>query len=711
MQRMNKDGDTEMKLKTLLFILTTGALCMAQTLPLQPRPADALTGSAFEQLVRNFSLTDRENEIYAQVLSGNVPDFQRNLIPVTFENTLNSRVYEVTYYVLPDYLAVGSDSDYFLMPMTPVLAQKICNWLGFTMPTRKMVDQIWSQATVQLAPAPIPPSPEMTTIPVMYDHNQMVWSQRQEVIADHPLGELVGGTKKDVVISKTIYGNPPPNRVVIYGWHYQNGTPIQPLYSGHSETYADYSHGIRLVQDSIMINDQPSKITTTLQNDSLHILFSDEGRIPIPWYPLSASSTARPSAWGVLAENANRLRLSIHDDPDVTHYLVHLSANGVDFNQTILLDKSDPVLSGLSSDSIYYIRLQAVGTDTSNFSEVLAGVPGDVKKKILIVNGFDRSTTGNTYDFMRRHAPAVKNYGYTFDSATNEAITYGLLQLNDYDIVDWILGEESTVDQTFSNSEQTLVKDFLDNGGCLFVSGSEIAWDLDHKGSSSDKNFFWNYLKAEYVADAPNNQSSTWYAAEGMAGNIFEGVSNITFDNGNHGTYNVSWPDVIKGKNGGQDALKYSGTASTQVAAVVYQGMFPNGTQNGALVYLGFPFETIYPESKRFEVMNRVLDYFEDLNTLEVDFIRPTTDYFLYPNYPNPFNQTTVIRYRLPQAAEVRVSIYNVRGQEVLTLLNTRQEAGRHALTWDAGNTASGLYICKLDADGTVLYRKITLLK
>ncbi len=700
-----------MKLKTFFFIIFTSAFCMAQTLPLPPRPADALTGSAFEQLVRNFSLSDRENEIYAQVLSGNVPDFQRNLIPVTFESTINGRVYAVTYYVLPDYLAIGSDSDYFLMPMTPVLAQKLCNRLGFTLPTRKMVDQIWSQATVQLAPAPIPPSPEMTTIPVMYDHNQMVWSQRQEVIADHPLGELVGGNKKDVVISKKIYGNPPPNRVVIYGWHYQNGTPIQSLYSGHSETYADYSHGIRLVRDSIMINDQPAKITTTLQNDSLHTLFSDEGRIPTPYYPLSAATTIRPSAWGVISEDAGRLRLMIHDDPDVTHYLVHLSADGIDFDQTILLEKSDPVLSGLQSDSTYYIRLQAVGADTSNFTEVLAGVPAEAKKKILIVNGFDRSTTGNTYDFIRMHAAAVKNYGCAFNSATNEAITYGLMNLNDYDIVDWILGEESTADETFSNTEQTKVKNFLDDGGSLFVSGAEIAWDLDHKGSSSDKNFIRNYLKAEYVYDAPNNQSSAWYTSEGMAGNIFEGMTGITFDNGTHGSYNVSWPDVISGKNGGQEAIKYSGLSSTQSAAVVYKGPFPEGTQDGALVYIGFPFETIYPESKRFEVMNRVMDYFDDLNTLEADFVKPPSDYFLYPNYPNPFNQTTVIRYRLPEAADVRVSIYNMRGQEVRTLLHTRQPSGHHVLTWNAGNTASGLYICKLEANGNILYRKITLLK
>ncbi len=699
------------KINFIFIVIQLSFLCYAQIIDLPPRNADALTGSEFATLVWDLTLTDREDEIYSQVLSGNIPDFQRNLVPVTFNQTVNSNIYNITYFTLPDYLAIGCDTNYFLIPMTPVLAQRLSNKLKCTMPTRKMVNQIWSNATVKLAPSPIAPSPAMTTIPVMWQHNQIVWGQRQAVIASHPLGELVGGNKKDVVISNKIYGNPPPNRVVIYGWHYQSGTPIQPLYSGHAETYADYSHGIRLIQDSIIINGEPGKITTILQNDSLHSLFSDEGKIPVPYYPLGTSSTNPPSVWGVLSNGANSLKLVINDNPEVTHYIVHLSADGKIFTSSILLDKFNLVINDLQTDSIYYIRLQAVGVDTSSFSEVLAGVPSSEERRVLIVNGFDRPYTGNTYDFVRMHAAAVKNYGYNFESATNELVFYGLINLNNYNIVDWILGTESTVNETFNNTEQSYVSSFLNNGGALFVSGSEIAWDLDNRGTTTDKNFFWNYLKAEYIYDAPNNQSNTFYTAEGITGSVFEGITNITFDNGNHGTYNVSWPDVINEKNGGVNSLKYSGLTSNNAAGVVYKGLFPGGTTSGGLVYFGFPFETIYPESKRFEVMTKILEYFEDLTDISDKSKTYPADYILHQNYPNPFNPSTTIKFSLPETGNVTLTIYNTLGEKIVEVLNSLFDAGNHQVTFDASLLSSGIYFYTIITNDFIDSKKMMLIK
>ncbi len=704
----------------LLLLLNFSPVLTAQTLNLPSRSPDALNGSEFAQLVWDFSLTDRENEIYAQIMSGNIPDFQRNLVPVNFNQNVGDVNYQVTYYVLPDYAAIGSDSNYFLIPMTPILAQKLCNNLQSTLPTRKMVNQIWSNATVKLAPAPISPSPAMTTVPVFWEHNQIVWQQRQALIQSHPLGELVAGNKKDVVISNLIYGNPPPNRVVIYGWHYQNGTPIQPLYSGHSESYVDYSHGIRLVLDSIVLNGQPASIKSVLQNDSIHTLFSDEGRIPQPYYPLTTSSIKPPRAWCVLSNGENSLKIKIHNDPDATHYLVHLSTNGINFPNSVLLDKQNLVITGLHNNSLYYIRLQAVGIDTSSFSEVLAGIPNTAGKKVLIVNGFDRPYAGNTRDFIRMHTSAVKNYGYNFESSSNEAVTYGLINLNNYDIVCWILGTESTFDETFSTSEQSYVSSFLQNGGALFVSGSEIAWDLDNRGSASDKVFFLNYLKAEYVADAPDNQSNTYYTAEAIAGSAFDGITNISFDNGTHGTYNVSWPDVINGKNGGVNTLKYSGLASLNAAGIVFKGLFSGGITNGGLVYFGFPFETIYPESKRFEVMNKVLDFLSDLTNVSDNTNQPPQEFILYQNYPNPFNPITTISWQSPVGSWQTIKVYDVLGREVATLVDQYKEAGYHEVEFNTSsplgsgnivNLSSGIYFYQLTSGDYIETKKMLMVK
>ena len=285
---MNKTLYSELnRSAVMLLILALGVsgILKAQKLPLPPRANDAISGSTFKNKVEVLSLEDRENNIYQEVLKGNVPDFLRDLAPISFSKSIKDSTYVVTYFVLPDYLAVGSDTDYFLMPMTPILAQKIAKAIGFTLPTKQMVDQIWSNASLKLAPSPIPPSPKMTTIPIMWEHNMLLQRQRKKALKQASLGVLVAGHKKDVIISNKIYENS-SKPVVIYGWHYQNGTPIQPVYARHSETYADYSHGIRLVQDSALINHKVHLITSVLQDTEKSALFSDEGAMEKPFYPL-----------------------------------------------------------------------------------------------------------------------------------------------------------------------------------------------------------------------------------------------------------------------------------------------------------------------------------------------------------------------------------------------------------------------------------------
>jgi len=283
---LEKSTNRILSLLTILFLLIVHLSLNSQTLNIPPRPANALSGSEFVTVITSMALTERENNIYNQIALGNVPNFYRNLCLVTSTANIGGQNKTATYYVTPDYLAIGSNDDYFLCPMTPVIAQEVVELLNCTMPTQKMVNDIWTQAEVKLAPAPIAPTPQMTTVPVFNQHNTMVWNQRQPLLSTHPLGDLVGGDKKDVVISNKIYAYATP-RVIIYGWHQLNGTPIQPLSGVHDSTYADYSHGIRLVQNSILVDGTLTTVANVLTDATLSPLLSNESPTVItqPYYP------------------------------------------------------------------------------------------------------------------------------------------------------------------------------------------------------------------------------------------------------------------------------------------------------------------------------------------------------------------------------------------------------------------------------------------
>ena len=83
----------------------------------------------------------------------------------------------------------------------------------------------------------------------------------------------------------------------------------------------------------------------------------------------------------------------------------------------------------------------------------------------------------------------------------------------------------------------------------------------------------------------------------------------------------------------------------------------------------------------------------------------------LRQNYPNPFNPTTIIRYELPQAAQVRLEVYDMAGRQVAELVSGQVAAGLHTVNFDASDLSSGVYMYRLQAGSTMLTRKLTVVK
>ena len=272
-----------MKTRLQILLICLASTTFAQTLHLPPRAPDAPGGSVLAARLGALSLIEREQIIRREILNGNVPDFFRQFCPVSLTNEFNGQTNIATFYAAPDYLAVGSAEDYLLMPVSPNTAQFIADQLNCVLPTPKMVDAIYAAAVVKLTPSPLPPSAAMTTVAEFAEYNKTIRQQRTAGLSEFPQGSLVAGHKKDVVISARLAKA--PHKVAIYGWHQTNGVPIQPLFTGHTSTWVDYSHGIRLVLRDLTVNGQPTTIPAILADPNLCGLISGEGVIIHASYP------------------------------------------------------------------------------------------------------------------------------------------------------------------------------------------------------------------------------------------------------------------------------------------------------------------------------------------------------------------------------------------------------------------------------------------
>ena len=242
------------------------------------RAEQDLTGSQFAQHVSKMSPQEREQAIQEEILKGNLPEFLRKLVSVELHyDSPSGRSLSATIFVAPDYLAVGSDTDFLRIPMNLHTAAAIAYRFGFVLPTKKMVDAIYLQSRYHFVPQPLPAGPQMRSTAYYWTHNQLIEGQAHALGVRS--GELVSGDKKDVVMTNRLAVH--VGRIAIYGWHRGPGQPIQPLSTVHGANYADYSHGIRLISETVLIDGKLRSIYDILHDSSAAKVLSDEGPIHI----------------------------------------------------------------------------------------------------------------------------------------------------------------------------------------------------------------------------------------------------------------------------------------------------------------------------------------------------------------------------------------------------------------------------------------------
>jgi len=414
---------------------------------------------------------------------------------------------------------------------------------------------------------------------------------------------------------------------------------------------------------------------------------------------------------------------------DIAGYRLFKSADALTWDQPFVdetvLGPGDHFYRFNFTDTLQTVYFQAVAVDTNKYINELGaevplvseptdayGVGFNVSYSILIVDNFDRQASWSLpyHPFVASHGEALHKRGHGFDSCTETAVQNGDINLLDYEVVIYFCGDDSRDEESLAAADQLRLLDYLEAGGKLFISGSEIGYDFAAT-TPDELNRYEYLLRARYLGDLAGSNRVL-----GELGTAFEGLDFTYGTQTGPNLYIEDYPDYLQPRFGSETALFYE---NLRIAGLHFTGTYGASTIPAQVVYLGFTFETIESPTDRAELMGRVLTYF-GLPVDIADQPLPVVEQFeLGQNFPNPFNPATKIHYTLPRNlnnSQVNLEIFNVLGQRVRTLINEKRLAGTYTVEWDgkddrARPAASGVYVYRLRAGEFTDSQKMILLR
>ncbi|NNE46482.1 MAG: xanthan lyase [Rhodothermales bacterium] len=355
-------------------------------------------------------------------------------------------------------------------------------------------------------------------------------------------------------------------------------------------------------------------------------------------------------------------------------FVVYTRVDSAGFDNGRLVSETSVRIEGLEAESVYSFRVTAANSGGEGFeSETLSVYTGSAgSRKVLIINGFDRVAApasltagsltgfadfwdqgvpdrrdlgytgsqfsfdsrlpwidddapghgashgdfdtrvlaGNTFDYPYLHGDAIRAAGFSFDSASDESVEAGLVDLSSYDVVDLILGEEKTTYWPRSGREpefealpsamRARLSDYAHGGGALFVSGAFIGTDLfsAKHDSAGHRVFADSVLHIKWITDHAARLGGVHLSNATFAERVFRFRFNTELG---EAVYAVESPDGLGPVGEGASVLmRYD--ENNLGAGVGYHG------QHRA-VTLGFPFETVNYRADRRHLMRLVLDF------------------------------------------------------------------------------------------------------
>ncbi|MBD3224871.1 MAG: T9SS type A sorting domain-containing protein [Caldithrix sp.] len=418
-----------------------------------------------------------------------------------------------------------------------------------------------------------------------------------------------------------------------------------------------------------------------------------------PAKPVIKSFTGRSDGGWDMAWKTNPA-----NDVDGYHFLFSFDGHRFDTQEEIsdALAGSDTSYTYADFGYTYplFVRLQAYDhaaiANRSTPSNTYAVKLSENGARILIVDGFSRTDgywTQNRHDFVSDYARHLIEQEESFNSCSVNGLLAGTTDMTDYKIVIYFTGDR----QGLSIEEQDLIRAYLEGGGQLFISGSGLISGLTNDGYG---NFSKEYLRAQLKSDSTSHT----------------GVSDpdgINFATITPPENQLPASDVLISGDAAQTFFIY---ADGQTAVSAYSGTFGSSDRNGSVVTAAFPFELLQNDDARQMLFNQVLDFMDEATPIaETQPSRPNRAVLL-DNYPNPFNPQTTIRYGINKKQHVQLTIYNVLGEKISTLLSREVNAGMHTFRWNGRDdhdraVSSGIYLCRLQTEDHAKTIKLFLMR
>jgi hypothetical protein len=480
-------------------------------------------------------------------------------------------------------------------------------------------------------------------------------------------------------------------------------------------------------------NSSWDSINTDLMNDTTLYIDSVNDRDARYWYRIRAyDSSGNASnytdslsaytykASELIATPGNdwiKLEWSKSYMPNAAGYLIYRKINNGSYdslNQAVLKDTTYIDTSLLGANKYYYIYcIYDSSGFASRLSDSVYGRPITLDQGVLLVDETNNWTSGS----FPRDAQQDSFYEYILSDYKHQPYDYGtatqkpiLADLGPYSAVVWLADDYVTM---LASGAMNDIRSYLGYGGKVWFAG-------------------WK--------PSQNIRNSTLYPDSFETGEVMYdcfGIGKVELSGSSDSVKQLiglsGYPDIAV------DTLKYPssvwGKTFRSVEAVVPAGEFDtiysidlknNGSafegracavrDSGRVVYFGFPVYFMDREDARLAAQHVMAEFGEPNGVAERKPAMTMPSFKLYQNVPNPFRVQTTIGYQLPKAGHVSLKIYNIAGQLVRTLSDSRQESGYHKVDWNGKDDwgkilPTGVYLYRVSVPDGIITGKSVILR